>query len=138
MAQTPVFSNDTSGIYKTIVNSNSTNWIDLVDNTAGTKAIRIESLFALSDEESPTNHVVQLSLYIGTVNYLIGSVNIISLSGTNGTAPRINILNTLGEIDRDAMYVIWVPAGSKIQVKSLTQITIAKTLTLIGRYRTYV
>ena len=133
MATSPTYRNDAKPIRKQILPADTTAWVDLIDNTTGTKAVRVEALNLCSDE--PTNAVnIQLSRYDGTTNYLIGTVRAVALSGTDGAAARVDVLTTLGTLAPDGIRVIEVGAGGKLQAKSLATVTAAKTVSLTGWY----
>ncbi len=135
MAATPTYPKSIVGIAKTIVNTDSTNWVDVYDNSSGSANVRIESLNLCSDDTATVN--IQLGKYIGSTTFLIGTVRAVTLSGTDGAAARINVLSTLGVTCSDGINVIEVPAGVKLQAKSLAAVTSAKTVTLSGWGRSY-
>lgn len=135
MASTPNYPADVIGIAKTIVNADSTNWVDVYDNSAGSKSVRVEALNLCSDDTSTVN--IQFGHYVGATTYLVGTVRAATLSGTDGAAARINALATIGAIAPDGIVVLEVPAGTKLQAKSLVAVTAAKTVTLSGWARTY-
>jgi hypothetical protein len=134
MATTPIFSNDVKNIAKTIAPGDSTNWVDVFDN-AGLKSARVESLAICSDDTSAVN--VQFGLLKGGTTFLLGTINVPTLSGTNGSALRINALTNLGTTDPDGILTIEVEAGAKLQAKSLVAVTASKVVTLTGRVRIY-
>ena len=137
MAANPVYSNDVGKIAKTIVNADGTSWLDLYDNSAGgTLSARVEALNLTSDDTSTVN--IQLGIYTGGSVYLIGTVRAVTLSGTDGAAALINALNVVGNVAPDGIKVIHIPAGGKLQAKSLVAVTAAKTVTLTGHVRTFV
>ena len=135
MATAPIFSNDVKNIAKRIIPSDTTTFVDLFDNSAGTKSARVEALAICSDDTSAVN--VQLGLLIGGTVFLMGTVNVPTLSGTNGSAARINAMTTLGTQDPDGILTIEVQAGAKLQARTLAAVTADKIVTLTGRARTY-
>lgn len=135
MATSPTYVNDAKSIRKNIVNADSTNWVDIVDNSAGTKAVRVEALGICSDDTSTVN--IQFSRYDGTTNYLMGTVRAVTLSGTDGAAARVVALDTIGTLAPDGIRVIEVGAGDKLQAKSLVAVTAAKTVSITGWYKKY-
>ena len=132
MATSPTYRNDAKPIRKQILPADTTAWVDLIDNTTGTKAVRVEALNLCSDDTSTVN--IQLSRYDGATNYLIGTVRAVTLSGTDGAAARVDVLTTLGTLAPDGIRVIEVGAGGKLQAKSLATVTSAKTVSLTGWY----
>lgn len=135
MATTPLFSNDVKNIAKTIDPADTTAYVDIYDNSAGTKSARIESLAICSDDTSAVN--AQFAILKGGTAYLMGTVNVPTLSGTNGSAARVNALTVLGTTDPDGIPTIEIEAGAKLQARSLVTVTSAKVVTITGRARTY-
>lgn len=135
MATSPTYPSAVSNIKKTIVNADSTNWVDLYDNSAGSKAVRVEALNLCSDDTSTVN--IQLGLYASSATYLIGTARAVTLSGTDGAAVRINALALLGTMAADGINVIEVEAGAKLQAKSLVAVSANKTVSLVGWVRKY-
>jgi hypothetical protein len=135
MATTPLFSNDVKNIAKRIMLADTTTFVDIFNNLTGTKSARVEALAICSDDTNAVN--VQLGLLIGETVYLMGTVAVPTLSGTNGSAARINAMTTLGTQDPDGIFTIEVEAGAKLQAKSLVAVTAQKVVTLTGRVRTY-
>ena len=132
---TPNYSVDSTAIGKTLVNADGTNLVDVLDNSAGSHSLRIEALNLCSDDTSTVN--IQFHRLTGGVAYLIGTVRAVTLSGTDGAATRINALATVGTIAPDGIPVLEIPAGSKLQAKSLVAVTAAKTVTIGGWARAY-
>jgi hypothetical protein len=123
------------GINKTIVPADTTTAVDIYNNSAGTSAVRIEALTICSDDTATMN--VQFLRNASAVAYLIGTVRVATLSGTDGAAARINALTTIGTTAPDMIPVIEVPAGEKLQAKVLVAVTAAKTVTITGWARRY-
>ena len=136
MAANPVFPSGIAGIAKTILPADSTNWVDVYDNSASSTPVRVEALNLCSDDTSTVN--IQFGRYVGSTTYLIGTVRAVTLSGTDGAAARVNCLSTVGTTAADGIPVIEVAAGQKLQAKSLVAVTSAKTVTLTGWVRQYV
>ena len=135
MATSPVYPSGVAGVNKTIVNADSTNWVTLYDNSAGSAAVRLEALNLCSDDTSTVN--IQVGVEVSSVQYLIGTASAVTLSGTNGTAAIVNALNIVGNVSPDAIKVIYIPVGGKLVAKSLVAVTAAKTVTLTGWVRQY-
>ncbi len=135
MAANPTFPKSVVGIDAVILPANTTAWVDVYDNSAGTANIRVEALNLTSDDTSTVN--IQFSRLVGGTNYLIGTVRAVTLSGTDGAAARVNCLSTVGTTAADGIPVIEVPAGEKLQAKSLVAVTAAKTVTLTGWGRNF-
>jgi hypothetical protein len=135
MAASPIFPSGIAEITKTLVNADSTNWVDIYDNSAGSTPVRCECLILTSDDTATVN--IQIGKLSGGTTYLLGTVRAVTLSGTDGAAARINMLNTVGVTAPDSIQVIEIAAGTKLQAKSLVAVTSAKTVTLTGWVRQY-
>lgn len=139
MATTNTFPKDRIGFAVKFANADGTNIKVVFDNSAGTKAMRIEALTIASDDTSACN--VQFSRLISEVDYVIGTVNVPIASGTDGSAARVTALASatsgIGSLDADGIYVCWLPAGQKLDAKMLVAVTANKTVTLTGWARSY-
>lgn len=137
MAATPTYASGVKNIAKNIVNADSTNWVDLFDNSANSKNATVEGLTLTSDDTATMN--VQFSILKGGTNYLLGTVRVATLSGTDGAAARISALSasTLGTLTPEGIYTVEIEAGAKLQAKVLAAVTSAKTVTVTGRVRQY-
>lgn len=132
MATTPTYAAATGPVLiaKTLVNADSTNIVDLYDNSASSTAVRVEALNLCSNDTSTVN--ISFYRYSGSTSYLLGTVRAVTLSGTDGAAARVNALATLGTLAPDGIPVLEIPAGTKLQMKSLVAVTADKTVTLTG------
>jgi hypothetical protein len=130
MAATPVFPSAYARIAKTILPADTTAYVDVYDNSAASTPVRVCAMNICSDDTSAVN--IAFARYDGAAAYLIGTVNVPTLSGTNGSAARINALTTVGSMAPDGINVIVIPAGGKLQAKSLVTVTSAKTVTITG------
>lgn len=135
MAANPVYPSGVAGVNKTIVNSDSTNWVTLYDNSAGSAAVRLEALNLCSDDTATVN--IQIGIEVSSVQYLVGTARAVTLSGTDGAARIVNALNIVGNVSPDAIRVLYIPAGGKLVAKSLVAVTSTKTVTLTGWVRQY-
>ena len=136
MATSATFSSGVATVRAQILPADTTAWKDVYDNSAGTKAVRIEGLGITSDDTSTVN--IQFSMLASAVNYPIGTARVVTLSGTDGAEAKVKALTGYGTLDPDGIYDIWVGAGEKLQAKSLVTVTSAKTVTITGRARLYV
>lgn len=132
MATSPTYKNDAKSIRKNILPADTTAWVDVVDNSAGNLAVRVEALNLCSDDTNTVN--IQFSRLYGGANYLVGTVRAGTLSGTDGAVSRVNCLDTIGTLAPDGIRVIELGAGEKLQAKSLVTVTTAKTVSLAGWY----
>lgn len=135
MAATPTFPSNIARIAKTLVNADSTNYVDVYDNSAATTPVRVEALNICSNDTSTVN--LSFARYDGSTAYLIGTVRVVTLSGTDGAAARVNALSTIGTTAPDGIPVIEIPPGGKLQAKSLVAVTADKTVTITGWVRQY-
>jgi hypothetical protein len=135
MATSATFSSGVATVRAQLLPADTTAWKDVYDNSAGTKAVRIEGLGITSDDTSTVN--IQFSMLASAVNYLVGTVRAVTLSGTDGAAAKVNALTAIGTLAPDGIYDVWVGAGEKLQAKSLVTVTSAKTVTITGRARLY-
>lgn len=136
MATAATFPSGVAAVRAQILPADTTTWKDVYDNSAGTKAVRIEGLGITSDDTSTVN--IQFSMLANAVNYNIGTVRAVTLSGTDGAAAKVNALTSIGTLAPDGIYDVWVGAGEKLQAKSLVTVTNDKTVTIAGRARLYV
>jgi len=139
MATTNTFPKDRIGFAVKFANADATNQKVILDNSTGTKALRIEMLTITSDDSSARN--LQFSRLISAVDYLIGTVNVPALAGSDGSTPRVTALlsstSGVGALDADGIYVCWLPAGQKLDGKMLIAVTADKTVTVSGWARSY-
>lgn len=126
---------DTKVASVTFVNADSTTAKTLINNATGSKAVRVEALVVCSDDTS--DRLLRLWHKLSSTSWLLGAVNIPTLSGTNGSAARVNMLQSLGEDDADDMAVIYVAAGESLTVAPSVAVTADKTVTITARYREY-
>lgn len=136
MAATPTYFSSVEGVRKQILPADTTAWVDVCDNSGGTTPKRVEGLGICSDDTSTVNIQFSMLPTAGT-NYLVGTVRVVTLSGTDGAAAKVNALTTIGTLAPDGIYDVWVAAGEKLQAKSLVTVTSAKTVTITGRARLY-
>ena len=136
MATSATFPSGVATVRAQLLPADTTAWKDVYDNSAGTKAVRIEGLGITSDDTSTVN--IQFSMLASGTNYLAGTVRAVTLSGTDGAAAKVNALTSIGTLAPDGIYDVWVGAGEKLQAKSLVTVTSAKTVTITGRARLYV
>lgn len=101
--------------------------------TAGADDSIIKTISICSDDTS--SRIIQFFRTISGEDYLIGSILIPTLSGTDGSTPRVNGLNgTLlsgANIDKDGNYFMQVIASQTIKAAITTTITTAKTITVV-------
>lgn len=100
--------------------------------TAGANDSDIKAIVATSDDTATIN----LGVYVvrGGVNYLIGTVRIVTLSGQDGAANAIDILNStaMAGLPLDSVGKRYIPlkTGETLKVGCLATMTAAKTCTV--------
>lgn len=98
--------------------------------TAGADDSDLRTLLACTDDTAAIN----LKLYItrSGVDYLIATVNIPTLSGTNGAAPAIDLLNATAfaalPFDNTGKRILPLKTGDVLKGACLVTMTAAKTL----------
>jgi hypothetical protein len=114
----------------TFVNADSTTLKDIF--VAGTNGSVVKNIAACTNDTSTNN--VQLYFHDGSTAYLIGTIAVATLSGTNGTAASINLLTSgllpITKYDNAGNKVIALESGQKIQAGVIAAVTSAKTLTI--------
>lgn len=103
--------------------------------TAGASGAKVTSVSVVSDDTAA--RVLQLSVLRGGTNYPIATVNVPIGSGSDGTIVSIDMLNTTISpwlpIDNDGEAYLILKSGDVLQVKSLTTVTAAKTITVFAQ-----
>lgn len=136
----PLYGSDIKNITTSFTSTDSTNWKDVFDPSAiqgNTHAVRVEELSITSDDTSTVN--IQFALNRAGTLYLLGTVRVITLSGTDGAAVKISALTAgnVGILAPDGIYDLWLEPTVKLQAKSLVAVSSNKTVTIAGRVRTY-
>ena len=134
MATTPTYPATTGpvNLAKRLLPADSSNIVDVYDNSAGTAAVKVESLTITTTNTA--DRIAKFYLYSGTTSFLLGSVTVPDLSGTNGpTDPRINVLSTLGTAGADGVPCVWIAAGKKLQARLDSALAADKVLDIVGR-----
>ena len=133
MANRPIFPGTIQNAGLDVENADGTTLQDLV--TAGANGSRINSISVVSDDTAAV--VLEFYYYDGTTAFLIGSVSIPTLSGTDGSAPAVSALNLtdMPFLGDDLSY--YLAGTDKIQVAAVAAVTAAKKVTLIATYGDY-
>lgn len=124
----PIFINKANNQEATFVNADGTTAKDLI--VAGADGTKINGIAVTSDDTSA--RVLQLLVHDGSTAYLVGSVNVPTLAGTDGTTPGIELLSATLMPWLDSEGGFFIPSGYKIQVKPTVAVTAAKTVTIVG------
>ncbi len=101
---------------------------------AGTNGSILRGISACTTDVSANN--IQLFFYDGSTAYLLGTVRVATLSGTDGAANGINLLNSTAipalKTDNAGNKIFALENGQKIQAGVLVAVTSTKTLTLVS------
>lgn len=111
----------------TFVNADGTTAKDLI--SGGTDGTKVLGIACTSDDTSAV--VMQLYVHDGTTAYLVGSINIPTLAGTDGTEPAVDLLDAAALPWLDADGEFFIPTGYKLQVAPQAAVTSAKTVTVV-------
>lgn len=123
----PLFILSSNLVEDTFVNADGTTAKDLaVAATFGTKVL---SIACTSDDTSDV--VMDVLLHDGSAAYLLGSVNVPTLSGTDGSTVGVNLLDATMIPALDADGELFIKTGYKIQVAPQVAVTAAKTVTVV-------
>jgi len=118
-----------------ILNATGTNHVTLVDNSGGTKAVRVDSLNMVSTDSAAKD--IQLSILASAVNYTVGTVTIAIGAGNSGDKARVRVLDQVSVQDSDGIPCIWVGAGHKLQANAVATLTADKIVHITGAYRKF-
>jgi hypothetical protein len=111
-----------------IVNADASNQKTLYTAAAAAKLV---GLMACSDDTSA--RVLQVSILRSAVNYLIGSLSVPTLSGTDGVTAAVDLMGALMPglpLDNDGQHYLLLQSGDVLQVKSTTTVTAGKIVHL--------
>jgi len=125
----PVFEKDPISYGITYVNADSSPTKKDLVPTGGvpTEGSRVDQITITSDDTSA--RVIKFYDHDGSVSYLIGSVNVPTLAGTDGSTALVDAMTTLAP----ALGYITLMSGHKLQAENATTITAAKTVTIVAR-----
>jgi hypothetical protein len=115
MATTPTYpaAAGPAKIAKSIVAADGTTVVDLYDNSAGSVSVRVEDLSVSSTDSAAKT--IQFYLHNGTSAFLIESITITALAGSNGTVRCFDAVARIGAVSPDGIRVYEIPAGCKLQ-----------------------
>jgi len=133
MANRPIFPDTIKNAALDIENADGTSEQDLL--TAGSNGSRINSISAVSDDTSAV--VLEFFYNDLTTSFLIGSVSIPTLSGTDGSAPAVSILNATDMPFLGDDLALYLEGSDKITVAAQAAVTSAKKVTLVVTYGDY-
>lgn len=134
MAAAPTYPSGVAAIAATFVDTDGTNWKTIYDNSSSAP-VRVEALTLCSDNASAVN--LQLGIEVSGSTYLLGTVRVAALAGTDGAAAAVFPLLTLGAVAPDAIRVLHIPPGAKLRARPLATVSATKTVTVTGAARLY-
>lgn len=123
----PIFGLTANLAEVTFENADGTTAKDLI--SAGTNGTKVISIACTSDDTSSVT--VKVYVHDGTTAYLVGAVPVVTLSGTDGLSPSVDVLDLLMLPWLDATGEFFIPSGYKIQVAPAGTVTSTKTVTLV-------
>lgn len=119
-------------VAKRLLPADSTNLVDVYDNSGGSIARKIDALVVTTNNTA--DRIITFYMLVSGTAYRTGSITVPDLSGSNGvTDPRINALTTLGTAGPDGVPCVWVPAGAKLQCGLDSALAADKVLDVVGR-----
>lgn len=123
----PIFALTANLAEVTFVNADSTTPKDLV--SAGSDGTKVLGISCTSDDTSAVN--MRVYIHDGSTAYLVGTVRVATLSGTDGAVAAVDLLQrtALPWLDVDSEF--FIPSGYKLQVAPLAAVTAAKTVTVV-------
>lgn len=133
MANRPIFPASIKTSALDIENADGTSEQDLL--TAGASGSRINSISVTSDDTSAV--VLQFFYNDLTTSHLIGSVSVPTLSGTDGSAPAVSVLNITDMPFLGEDLALYLLALKKITVAAVSAVTTAKKVSLVATYGDY-
>lgn len=99
---------------------------------AGADDTIIKSLNITSDEAATTRYV-QLYIYDGTTNYLLDTIPVPALAGSDGTVISVDALRFAGlPLDAEGKKILPLKQGHTLKAAMLVAVTAAKTVTVIA------
>lgn len=110
-------------------NADSTN-AKVIIAAQATEGTRVEKLLATSDDTSP--RIMALELFDGSTAYVIGTITVGALSGTDGSAASVNLLNSVQSPWAATDGSISLKPGWSLRARALVAITAAKKLSIVA------
>lgn len=135
MATVPVFvGNPKAGVIQ-IVNADGTSSKTAI--TGGGSGSKVVSLMATSDDSSA--RVVRVRISRSGTHYIVGAVSIPALSGTDGSAPSVDLINSVSmpglPLDGDAQHYLFLESGDTLTVALASgAVTSGKTISVTAVY----
>ena len=129
MTTTPQFLNTPEVAFGTIVTADASGLKSVI--AGGSLGTKVVGLHATSDDT--VDRIIQIWINRAALDFLLGSVLVPDLSGTDGVNPTVNMFNTSMlpglPVDNDGQVYINLKSGDTLKIKSTTTVTAAKTIT---------
>lgn len=103
--------------------------------TAGSNGARISGIGVVSTDTSAV--VLDISYNDGVDDFLLGSVNVPTLSGTDGSTPAVSVLNITDMPFLDEDLGFFLEGSDLIKVAPQAAVTSALKVTLVVQYGDY-
>lgn len=131
---TPIFPLTPMNSAVTVVNADGTTVKTVL--TAGSNGARVDAISVCSDDTSDRKFYVYLN--DGSTNYLVGTVNVPTLSGTDATTLPVDLISGAVLPWVDASGSLNLKASWKVNVGLTTgSVTAAKTVTFVASFGDY-
>lgn len=133
MSSTPVFVGTPKITPVAFTNSDSANTKKTVA-TAGSSGTKVVGVIATSTDTS--SRTGQLWLTRSATSYLLGSVSVVTLAGTDGSTATANLLpaSLMAALprDNDGQPYLFLESGDTLQVSFTAQVTSAKEIDVVA------
>lgn len=134
--QIPKYATTINNDEATLVNGDGAGALGTITNanavfTSGSSGAILEALTASSDDTSAVNAIITIDRAgAGTSIMHLGVVNIPTLSGTNGSADNVDILDAIVglPVNSQGKKYVKLEASDVVYVSALTAVTAAKTV----------
>ena len=133
MANRPIYPGTIKNAGLDIENGDGTSLQTLL--TAGTDGARINMISAVSDDTAEM--IVDLYINDGVTDFLIGSVTVPTLSGTDGSTPSVSLLNSTSLPYLGDDLSLFLEGGNILKAAVQTAVTATKKVSLMAVYGDY-
>lgn len=130
MSANPQFINSIKNAAAQIANGGGTAFATLISGSSS--GTRIDAC-SVTNGDASNAYVLQVALRVGSTDYVLGEVAVPAGSGTNGTAPAVNVLdvNALPALTASAG-VLFLASGSAFRIRSKTAVSGVNTLNIVA------
>lgn len=137
----PTFEKGWDGVTKEILNADGTNEIDLVDASAISEGVKLDTLMITSTEDTVASPVMNLFLNDGSNSRQIGIISVPQEAGTKSDAsvPAVNGLDGAQmpglPMNIAGMRELFIPGGWKLTAKMGVAVTAAKKVEVVAGWK---